>query len=140
MKSNGKVTGTAASIPAGIGIGLGVSIIVTLLGAAGTAYLATAEMIGENRIGYAAMVILFVAAVSGAATAVGRTKRLRLQISLLAGISYFLMLLAVTALFFGGMYEGVGTTLILVLLGSLLVAVIPVRKARHRRIRHKTHR
>lgn len=140
MRSRGKVRGTAVSIPVGIGIGLVVSVIITLLGAAAVAYMIESEVIGESSIGYASMVILMVATVAGVATAVVKTKRLRLQVSLLTGSAYFLTLLATTALFFGGRFDGVITTLILILIGSLLVALIPQKRNGWRRHTGKRYR
>lgn len=140
MRSRGKVSGTAVSIPVGIGIGLAVSVIITLLGAAVAAYMIASEAIGESNIGYASMITLVAATVAGAATAVAKTKRLRLQISLLTGSAYFLTLLATTALFFGGQFDGVTTTLILIMIGSLLVTLIPQKKNEWRRHAGKRYR
>ncbi len=128
MKSFKKSTGTALSIPAGLGIGVLMSIAVTLLGATVIAWLLGAERIQEGSIGYAAMGILAIAAIAGCFTAVGKIKRLRLQISMLSGGCYFLTLLAITALFFGGKYQAVGTTFTIIAVSSVLVAFLSGNK------------
>lgn len=140
MKAAKKVRGTAFSIPAGLCVGVLVSITITLLGAALIAWLLTAERIGEGSIGYAAIVVLILAALSGSLTAVRMIKRLRLQVSMIAGICYFLSLLAVTALFFGGRYQAVGTTIVIVLLTSGAVALFPDPKRHSKKYRQKHYR
>lgn len=125
MHTKKKVTGTAMAIPAGLGIGIGVSLVVTLLGAALTAWLIGAERIGEASIGYGAMAILVLASAVGAFVSSSLIKRLRLQICLLSGVGYFLTLLGMTALFFGGQYQGMGVSSIAVLIGCVAVAFMP---------------
>lgn len=138
MVLNRKVTGAATTIPSGIALGLLVSLAVTLLGAALTAYLVSAEKIGENGIGYSAMIILALGSAAGAWLSMSKIKRLRMQICLLTGICYYLLLLAMTALFFGGQYEGMGVTALAVLGGCGAVAILGARgekrgKARYRK-------
>lgn len=140
MKTTKKVTSTTSSIPAGLGMGLLVSMGVTFLGAVLIAWLLGAERVGEESMGYAAMAVLAVAALLGAFTAVGRTKRLRLQISMLVGASYFLSLLAITALFFGGRYQAIGTTLVVIGISSTMVAFLPGKGEGHRKWKGKHYR
>lgn len=133
MKIAKRRTGTTTTIPAGIGVGILMSIAVTLMGVACIAWLLNTERLPEERIGYAAMVVLALGTFAGSWTAVYRTKRLRLQVSLLSGSSYFLLLLAITALFFGGRYQGVGTWLIIIMIVSVAVAFLAGRKTEHRK-------
>ena len=121
--------GTAMGIPVGLALALVASLVVTLAGAALTALLVSSEKIGEGAIGYAAMMILALASVLGAWVAVLLIKRLRLQVAMLFGGCYYLMLLAMTALLFGGQYQGMGTTAIIVLAGSALIAFLPAKGA-----------
>lgn len=122
-----KMKGTALTIPGGLMIGGLINLILTFAGAAATAFLVLKERIGENGIGYAALVILFVSAVMGAWGAVSSIKRQRLQICLMSAAVYFLLLLAMTALFFGGQYRGMGVTAIVILAGALAVAFFPAK-------------
>lgn len=125
MRSLKKTTGTAVSIPAGLALGTLVSMAVTMAGALTIAWMLDRQHLQEGSIGYGTMVVIAVSAVSGTLTAVGKIKRVRLQTSLLAGLCYFLSLLAITALFFGGRYEAVGTTVVIVAVSSVAVAFLP---------------
>lgn len=122
-----KVKGTSKTIPLGLGIGSIISLIITFIGSAVTAYLITTEKIGQGSTGYASLLILFTAAAMGAWGAVSSVKRLRLQICLLSGGLYYLILLAITALFFGGQYDGMGVTAIVTFIAVVLVAIIPTK-------------
>ncbi len=93
-------------------------------------------------VGYGAMIVLVIASAMGAWTAEGRIQRMRLQVCLLSGLSYFLALLSATALFFGGQYSGIGVTALAILAGSAGVALLSMRPQKNR-IRHgrkKAHR
>ena len=120
-----KTTGTSASIPVGIGLGLVASMVITLACSGITAYLISAEKIGEHTIGYMVMLILALSAVIGTWIAVTAIKRLRLQISLLFAGCFYLVLLAMTALLFGGQYQGMGISAVIVLAGSMAIAFLP---------------
>ena len=124
MTVNQKVTGTATTIPVGLGLGSLASMTVTAVLSAGAAWLILRGSLAENSVGYCAMVILLVASMAGAATATGKIKRLRFQMGLASGALYFALLLAVTALFFGGIYDGVGVTALMILCGNLLVILL----------------
>ena len=50
--------------------------------------------------------------------AVRKIKRQRAAVCALAGLVYFLCLLAITALFFGGKFQAVAVTAVLILAGS----------------------
>lgn len=120
MTVNRKPTGTASSIPAGLAWGGVTALGVTLLGALVTAKLIDSGAMEWSQSGYGVMVILILASWLGALTAAGRVKRRRLMICMGTGAVYLLLLLAMTALFFGGRYSGVGETGLLILCGSLL--------------------
>ena len=139
MVANRKVTGTASSMPMGLALAAFISLTVTLAGAAVFASLISKEALGEESIGYCAMVLILAASLLGAAVAVGKIKRRRVYVCLLSGGIYYGILLAMTALFFGGQYQGMGVTAPLVLAGSGLVALLGLRgekgaKPRRRKI------
>ena len=125
MRNHKKVSGAAMTIPAGLGIGLLVSMVITLAGAAAASHLVASEKIGEGSIGFAAMIILALASVMGAWCAISLVKRQRLQVCMMAGGCYYLTLLAITALLFGGQYQGMGVTAIVIAVGCSLVALLP---------------
>ena len=122
-------------MPAGIGIGCGISLGVTLLGAGITAKLISEEILRENAIGYGAMLVILLASICGAGAAVGKVKKRRLQVSLLVGLGYFASLFAMTALFFGGQYQGMGVTALLVFAGAGTVILLGLREKKSRKLR-----
>lgn len=124
MTVNQKVTGRASTIPAGLALGLLVSLGITVALSALAAWLILGGRIPENGVGYCAMVILLLASASGTAVAISKIRRLRLQMGLISGGLYFAALLAVTALFFGGIYDGVGVTALMIMCGSMLVILL----------------
>ena len=135
MTVNRKVTGTAMTMPAGIGVGCGISMLVTILGSALVAKLISLEVLQEMAIGYGAMAIILVASTLGALTAVKKVKKRMLQVSALVGFVYYGLLLAMTACLFGGQYQGLGVTALLVLAGCGLVALILSREQKPKRFR-----
>ena len=135
---NRKQTGRAVTMPVGLAWGTAVSILGTLLGAMVTAKLIDTGMIQQNRIGYAVLVTLFTSAFAGTTVSVRKIKRQIVITCALSGLMYFLILLSATALFFGGRYEAVGVTALLVFGGSFLAALImarPKNTDRRRKIR-----
>ncbi len=140
MYGKKKVTGTAMGIPGGLGLGILVCLLITLMGAALTAWLVTSERIGEGTTGYAAMVILALSSAVGSLVAVHFVKRLRLQVCMLTGGLYYLTLLAMTALLFGGQYQGMGISAIIILAGCAIVAFLPSKNGRVGLKRKKAYR
>ena len=137
MLHNHKATGRATSMPAGLLWGASVSLLVTLLGSAITALLLSKEILAESSVGYSAMIILMTAAYAGALTARGCIKRQHLMVCMLSGGIYFLSLLSVTALFFGGQFEAVGVTALLAMGGSVLALLTDKQPRRAGRGRKK---
>lgn len=135
-----KVLENNGSIPKGIGIGLIVGILVTLGGAFLLAWLMDAQRVQENGAGYGVMIITFIAAVMGSITAIRLTGQHKLPVSLVTGICYYAVLLACTAMFFGGQYRGVGETALIILAGSLSVALIGARGKAKGRTGHRKNR
>ena len=132
MVANRKVTGTASSMPAGLALGAVGSLISTVIGAGVFAYMISAEKIPAEAVGYCAMAVLLISSVLGPLIAAGRIKRRRLYVCAISGLIYFLLLLGITALLFGGQYQGMGVTALLVLAGAGTVAMLnPAKKTSH---------
>lgn len=127
MVVNKKVTGKSKPIALGLAAGCAIALMITLSGAALTAKLALSEKIQTESIGYAAVVILLTASIVGAWISSALVKRRRLIVSLGAGGSYYLSLLAITALFFGGQYQGMGVTALVVLGGCGCVGLMGIK-------------
>ena len=119
-----KLTAKALSIPVGLALGVGTAMLVTVLASGAAAWMILRGSMPETAAGYCAMVILQLSSVAGAAVAAGTIQRLRAQMCLASAGGYYLCLLAVTAAFFGGQYEGMGVTALMVLCGSVLVILL----------------
>ena len=127
MVSNKKVTGRAYSMPAGIGIGVGISIALTLAGAAVVAWLLNGQKLEQSQIGYGSMVTLLLSSALGAWAACTLVKHRTMVVCLATGGGYFASLLAITALFFGGQYQGMGVTFLVALAGCASVGFIKAK-------------
>lgn len=138
MVQNKKYTGRAVSMPAGLTMGVSAALLVTLLSAVLIAWMINAEYVAEQKTGYGIMIALMAAAYVGAITASMKIKRRKLLVCTLSGILYFAALLGITALFFGGQYEAVGVTGILVMGGAMLAALIhPFKDRGGKRKKHR---
>ena len=132
MRVNRKPTGRAVSVPVGLGWGLLTSVVITLTGCLLAAYLINREILSWNYSGYGVMAILLLSAWAGAEVTAGKIKRRKAMMCLGAGTAYFLLLIAMTALFFGGHYSGVGETGLMIFCGSTLGILTGIRKKRRR--------
>lgn len=135
MVVNKKVTGRAASMPAGLALGGAVSLVLTILLAIIAGKLIDMGTMGEESIGYLSLGILLLSSGMGAAVAVGKIKRRRLVVCMAAGAIYYGLLLAMTALFFGGQYAGMGVTALAVAGGAGTVCLAGTRQGRGQRKR-----
>ena len=119
MVTRQKHTGRAVSIPSGLAAGAITSIMVTLIVSAVGAWMIAAEVMPQKQIGYCSVVSLLLAAIFGSLTAMKRVKRKTMMVGLLNGGVYYGILIILTVLFFGGNLQGMGVTMVVVLLGSL---------------------
>ncbi len=127
MSSKRKVTGKATTIPGGIMIGLMISWLISILGAAVGAFLLHSQTLPETAIGYCSLITLVLAAALGSWVAVKKIQRLRFQMSLLTGVCYYISLLSITGLLFGGQYGEAGMSAIAVAVGSGLAVITDVK-------------
>lgn len=118
-----KPTGRTSSMAKGVAIGVITSIMVTILSAGILAKLVEKEVLSEDKIGYGVLVILMLGSYLAGKIAWSKTKRRRLMTCALTGGIYFGALLSMTALFFGGQYESVGVTALLILAGIGLASL-----------------
>lgn len=124
------MTGRAVSMPRGLAIGALVSVVMTILVTAVGAHMIASEIMPQEQIGYCSIAAILASTISGGLTAASRIKRRRLLTCMLSGTCYFIILLSVTALFFGRQYEGFGVTLLIVILGSFVAALLGKREHR----------
>lgn len=133
MIRNHIATGRALSIPAGLATGLCISLVTTLILSALLAKLVSTEKVEWGNIGYGIMIILLLTSVIGSKATCIMIKRRKLIGCLLAGLLYWLSLIMITALFFGGQYDGMGVTGFIVLCGSAVVCLLESRGERGRK-------
>jgi len=128
MTINHKPTGIALSFPKGLAISAIVSFLTTLVLTSIIAYLIDKEIINESSVGYAIMVMLILTSYTGSMIAWIKIKHRRLMVCVAAGGIYYCLLLSITALFFGGQYQAIGETALLVLCGSLLATMSGIKR------------
>ena len=119
--------------PKGICFGLGTSIAISFLGAAAFSWLLISEKIEESNLGYVTAILLLVSSTVGSLVASSIIRQKRILVCLLSGSMYFLSLLAINALFLQGEYSGVGVSAILVLAGSLSVALLSLKNGKNQK-------
>lgn len=132
MVTNRKATGRAMSMGGGIALGTGLSLLVTLIGAMLVAWLIANEKLPEASVGYGSMVILLCASVTGAWLAAAKIKHRKLLVCILTGAGYYLSLLSITALLFGGQYQGMGVTGMMILCGCGIVILSGLKPPKSR--------
>ena len=116
------------SMPGGLAVGFAVSMSVTLLMTLLLTKLILNETVAMEHVGYSTMLLLLAASFLGAVVAQRKIKHRRMLVCLESGAVYFLGLLAVTALFFGGQYTAVGVTGLLILAGCGCAGLITAGK------------
>ncbi len=123
-------------LPQTICLSLCANLLITLLGAALTAYLMGAEKIGEGSAMAAAAATALLASSSGAVATILLVSQKRLQMCLLSGGCYFAALLIITAAVGGGRFSGIGIIAGAIFAGCMMVALlgnIPKGKGYHRK-------
>ena len=124
MTKNLKHTGKAKSIPCGMAISAVISIGMTILCSGAIAYFLDTEKMTWETAGYWIMFLLLGASFIGGKSAITAVKRQRMLISLMSGVVYWGVLLCITALFFGGKYEGVWVTAGLIAAGCAIAGML----------------
>ena len=119
-------SGKAVSVPGGLGAGLLTNILVTLILSGLLAYFIYIKVIAWEMAGYGIIGILLAASFSGAKVAVAMIKAQIMVISIMSGVLYWVVLLCVTALFFGGHYGAFLETAALIMAGSVAAALLRI--------------
>ena len=141
MRNKQRVSGRADSIPVGLAVGAVSSILLTITCVMILAKLIdNGKMLWEN-IGYGIMVQTITVSFIGAKIAYMRIKRHRLLTCLLSGLIYYGLLIATAAIFFGGHYEGMAVTALLVLAGCICASLLGLhsQKTGQHNIKKKRH-
>ncbi|MBE6922880.1 MAG: TIGR04086 family membrane protein [Ruminococcaceae bacterium] len=109
-----KATGTAPSLLRAVACGITASCVGAILWAAVLAKLLDGEVIKMETVGYWTMAAHVTAVLAGGLFAAGRAGHRRALVMGITGAGYYICLLLVNALFFGGQFTGMGVTLLLV--------------------------
>ena len=115
---NSKVR-SATSMPGGIFAGVFLSLLLTICNCGCIAVLLDREMIKWDSIGMAVLIGLLSSSFIGTKLAIKRIKRKNIQVCLFSGMTYWLVLLCLTALLFHGIYDAVGVSGAVILSGCL---------------------
>lgn len=116
--------GRAISFPEGITYGVLLAFLITILGTAAIAKLVDTELLAWESVGYGIMAVLMLSSFAGSKTAAEKVKRRKLLVCMVSAAVYFCVLLAMTALFFGGQYHAVWETMLLIIGGSGVAALM----------------
>lgn len=122
-----KSQGRASSMPRGILQGLFSGCVMMSMLLAVTAALIQKEMIPMERIGYFILVILFATSFIAAKTACRKIQRQKRGVCLLMGMTYYIFLLSLTALLFGGQFSSVIETGGVIAAGSICALLLQKR-------------
>lgn len=118
MRVDRKPSGLAVSFPKGLMVGTLAAMVSTLTLSALLAALIVSGTVREGNLGYGVMALLFVSAALGGFVAYRRIKHRRALVFLGAAVCYLVTLTALTALFFGGQFDGFFPTAMLIIGGS----------------------
>ena len=140
MESKIRHTGKASSMASGLGAGGTVSLTVTVLGAMGIGKMLDLQKLEWKNTGYVILFLLLIGSFTGALTASEKIKRRKLLVCAVSGGIYWAELLLITALFFGGQYEAVGVTALLITAGSVSAALLTAGKGRGAGKKRRNHR
>ena len=113
-----KITGRAPSLGRSVASGVLLGSGWTLVSAAVLAKLVDAEMLAMENVGYGSMAAVLSAVFMGASLAGKKAGHMVLPASVIAGAAYFLCLVMVNVLFFGGKFTGFGVTFLLTALAT----------------------
>ena len=113
-----KQTGQAPSLIKAVAWGTGVAVVFALVWAMGLAKLIDGQMMQMEKVGYGTMAAHLTAVFMGTMASYRRGGHMGLIAAAVTGAMYYLVLLLINALFFGGHYAGLGTTLVLVFIST----------------------
>ena len=137
MVTGKKTYGKAKPMAVGLAFGVGAALLLTVVFSVAVTQLVLGERIEENAIGYWTGGMLPICTALGSWIAVGLVKRRKMQTCLITGGIYFVCLLGVNVLFFGGQFHGVFVTFLMVLLGATVAGLLAARGEKRGSKKHK---
>ena len=118
MQRNPRSTGRVSSMPKGIAAGVLAALSLTCILGAVLAVLIGRGVILQENMGYWIMAILFAASAAGGSLSYRKIRHRRALVYALTAGLFFASLFSLTALFFGGRFEGLIPTAVLIIGGS----------------------
>lgn len=125
-----------ASLPLSIAFGVLTGMIVTFLGALLMTYLTNTESMQLQTMTTLSAITQLVAAAVGVFVSTMLVRERQLITGMVTAAAYFLILLAGTAMFFGGEYDNVGVGALVIMAAGSMVVLLRMRgkkKPAHRR-------
>lgn len=116
--------GRAVSVPVGLGISLIITATTTISATAIIAIMISNETIKWTQVGFWIMAVLLISSFLGGKAAIYTIKTQRFLVSIMSGVLYWMFLLCITALLFGGKYGSLWESGALIIAGSITAALI----------------
>lgn len=135
-----KVSGRASSMAVGVVTGAVVSVTILLILTATMAWLVMDGKMREDIRGFWLMITHVIATIPGAIVATSMVKRRRFLVCIAVGGTFFAFLVALTASFFGGQYQGVFVSCILIMFSSAAVGIVASRRQETKVKYHRKYR
>lgn len=110
--------------------GLVVGMLITVVGALITTWFVNAQIITEDSVGLASMVIILLSGMLTAAVTAGKGSPMRFLMCLAGGGIYMVGLLCIAAILFDGVKSGVIPTAFIAISGSIAVYLLGIKGGR----------
>ena len=110
-----KNTGDLKKYIASVVVGIVVSLLVMLVMITIAAILVCGEKIGENMLFYLCAAALIAASIAGATVAGAMAGECKIILSLINGAVFAIILMSINIAAYGGIYENIGPTMLLIL-------------------------
>ena len=104
--------------------GIVLTLVVMMISISVMAALMESTKINESAVGYYVVFIHLISILSGVRTVLRKQNEHKLYTSLFLGLLYWVMLLAMTALFFGCQYQGISVTIAVVMTGCVIAVIM----------------
>lgn len=135
MLLNRRTKSTMSDVSTGVLLGVGVCLLLTLLGSIVLTWMIHAEALQSVAVGYGVICVLLLSSLVGTWIASVKVNRFRAQVCLITAVGYYVVLLAMTALFFGGRYQGMGVTAVVVILGCIIAILIGLKSQKGKKMK-----
>lgn len=117
-------SGKSVSVPMGLGLSLAMNVVITTVSAVVIAVMVEQGKIAWEAVGYWIMFTILTSSFVGTRVAISSIKTQAFMVAIMSGTVFWVCLLCMTALFFGGNYSSVFETALLIFGGSITAALI----------------